>query len=377
VTRQAVHRRLRIGVVGCGSIAQIAHLPNLLHLRDLFEVIGVADASREMSRWTGERFHVATFESHEALIEAGAQALLVATPHAGHADVIRDAIERGTHVLVEKPLCVASPDAEAIATLAERSGVVVQVGYMKRHDDAFAALCADLEADSGRLLGIHALTTEGSSLHRTFQPSGMPEAADICSAKRAEWDVAERCQMQRAIGSQDPRQMAVYRGLFLADLVHDLNLANAVLVIAGEAPVSDHEAHWWNAGRAGTLGFTTAADVRCGIEYVEVPGAIEYQEELVVVTERAVQRVRFPAPYLHRAPTVYEHRSQGDHGIVSRMFRSAREPFVTELERFHATIIDGQPCITPAREAIADLLTLERCFDAGRRSPDQDHQVRG
>lgn len=360
--------RLRIGVVGCGSIAQIAHLPNLRFLRDLFEVVGVADASPEVAQWTGARCQVAAFEDHEALIEAGAQALLVATPHAGHADAIRDAIERGVHLLVEKPLCVASRDAEAVATLAEQSGVVVQVGYMKRHDDSFAALCAALEADGGGLLGVHALTTEGADLHRTFQPPGMPEAADVSSAKRAEWAVAECCQMQRAIGSQDPEEMAVYRGLFLADLVHDLNLANAVLALVNEGPVSDHRAQWWSSGRAGTLGFTTAAGVRCGIEYVEVPGAVEYEEQLVIVTDRAVHRLRFPAPYLHCAPTVYEHRSQREHGIVCRMFHSAREPFVTELERFHATITDGEPCITPAREAIADLLTLERCFEEGRRS---------
>lgn len=357
------NRKLRVGVVGCGSIAQIAHLPNLLRLRGLFELVGVSDASSKVARWTAERFHVAAFESHEALIEAGAaDALLVATPHAGHVEAIRDAIERGVHVLVEKPLCIASSDAEAIVSLAERHGVLVQVGYMKRYDDAFKALCSDLEADGGRLLSIHACTTEGADLPRTFQPTGMPRANDVSSAMRAEWQVAERCQMQRAIGSQDPQDMGVYQGLFLADLVHDLNLTNAVLHVIGESQVSDHEASWWNGGRAGTIRFSTDAGVSCGIDYVEVPGATEYEERLVVVTDRAIAQLVFPAPYLHRAPTLYERRSQDDHGVSTRAFRGVREPFVTELERFHATIVANERCVTPARDAIDDLLALERCF---------------
>ena len=51
-----------------------------------------------------------------------------------------DALDAGLHVLVEKPLCLAPADADAIAARAQQRGRVVQVGYMKRFDPAYERL---------------------------------------------------------------------------------------------------------------------------------------------------------------------------------------------------------------------------------------------
>jgi len=354
-------------MVGCGSIAQIAHLPNLVRLSHLFELVGVADPSPSVSGWTAERFRTRGFGDHSELIEAGAEALVVASPHAAHAQVLDDAITQRIHVLVEKPLCVASQDARTVAARAEQQATVVQVGYMKRHDDAFAALSEDLASADVTLLSIRAATVEGADLHRSFQPAGMPTATDATQAQRAQWRESEREQMRAAVGTDEEDDIAVYRGLFLADFVHDLNLAHGVLAAMDVRPGSEHTARWWNQGRAGFLRFSTSSHVACSIDYVQIPGRTEYDEEFIVVTDRAVHRLRFPAPYLERAPTLYERRSQTDTAVTVRAFRSLREPFATELERFHASVFDGAPCLTPAGDAVADLVSLERCFQAGRR----------
>jgi predicted dehydrogenase len=365
--------RLNVGVVGCGSIAQIAHLPNLRLRPDLFRIAGVADLSPTVARWTASRFDTQAFIDHLELIEKGnVEALIVASPHVAHAQTIFDALQRGVHVLVEKPVCIASADAHTITRLAEEGSAVVQVGYMKRHDDAFANLYEDIQRDGAVLRSLHASTIEAAELHRTFQPVGMAPPSDLDAAQLQHWRQSEREQMLSAIETDDEGEIAVYRGLFLADLVHDLNLAHAVLAALGERRTQEHEARWWSRGRAGSLAFTTAAQVRCTIDYVEVPGRSQYEEELTVVTDLAVHRLRFPAPYLDRAPTLYEHRLQDRETIATRIFQSVREPFMTELERFHASIVGDAPCLTPAADAIDDLLALESAFVAGRRLRSSD-----
>ena len=50
--------KVKIGVIGCGAIAQVQHLPNLMALQDLFEVSVVCDLSQKTADYVAERFRV-------------------------------------------------------------------------------------------------------------------------------------------------------------------------------------------------------------------------------------------------------------------------------------------------------------------------------
>ncbi|MCY4111606.1 MAG: Gfo/Idh/MocA family oxidoreductase, partial [Chloroflexi bacterium] len=56
--------RLRIGVIGCGGIAQIQHLPHLVELRDEFEIAGLCDLSRELLDHVGDAYGVPPERRH-------------------------------------------------------------------------------------------------------------------------------------------------------------------------------------------------------------------------------------------------------------------------------------------------------------------------
>src|SRR3954467_9958359 len=100
-------RRLRIGVLGAGPIAQAAHFESCTKARnaDLYAICDVADDLRERMAWThGPEKSYADFDS--MLADPQLDAVIVATADAFHVEATTRALEAGKHVLCEKPLGV-------------------------------------------------------------------------------------------------------------------------------------------------------------------------------------------------------------------------------------------------------------------------------
>ena len=115
---------MRLGVVGCGLITQLAHLPALAAQSERFAVVAVADPSPRVREAVARRHGIAAaYAAHEDLLaHAGVDAVLVASPNGTHAQVTLDALDAGAHVLVEKPMCLTATDAGRIVEFAARAG---------------------------------------------------------------------------------------------------------------------------------------------------------------------------------------------------------------------------------------------------------------
>jgi predicted dehydrogenase len=129
-----VPRQIRIGVIGCGEVAQTIHLPSFRDLSDLFAVTALCDVSPRVLDAVGDQWRDAVrLADYRALIErSDVDAVLIANPHVYHADVALAAMAAGKHVFVEKPMCITLAEADALLAAEAKSGVTVQVGYMRR-----------------------------------------------------------------------------------------------------------------------------------------------------------------------------------------------------------------------------------------------------
>jgi predicted dehydrogenase len=94
-----------------------------------------ADVAAEIAGKYGARV-VATFEEFAEAVDAAT----VATPTVTHFDFARQLLERGRHVLVEKPFTETPEQAHALCTLAQQRGLVLQVGHIERFNPALSAL---------------------------------------------------------------------------------------------------------------------------------------------------------------------------------------------------------------------------------------------
>ena len=134
--------RIRVGVVGCGLVAQVMHLPYLRELSDRFEIAGVCDLSQVRVDAVGDAYGVArrTTDWHE-LITWPLDAVLILIS-GSHAPIASAAIAAGLHVFSEKPLALSVAEGRAVVEEARAAGVCLMVGYMKRYDPAYERLVA-------------------------------------------------------------------------------------------------------------------------------------------------------------------------------------------------------------------------------------------
>ena len=128
------NRKIRVGIVGCGEVAQIMHWPSLFQLADRFEVTALCDVSPLILEELGRLWNINSLATNhrELVTRQDVDAVLIANPNAFHAEVVLDAIAAGKHVLVEKPMCVTHREANQIIAAEKNSNVMVQVGYMRR-----------------------------------------------------------------------------------------------------------------------------------------------------------------------------------------------------------------------------------------------------
>jgi predicted dehydrogenase len=140
--------RVRVGVIGCGEVTQIIHLPTLSMLADQFEVTALGDASPAVLGGVGDAWgvHRRFDDAHELVASDDVDAVLVANPDPFHAEATLAAIAAGKDVLVEKPMCLGLRECDDIAAAAESAGAIVKVGYMRRHAPALAQARRELDA---------------------------------------------------------------------------------------------------------------------------------------------------------------------------------------------------------------------------------------
>lgn len=124
---------LGIGVIGAGTAALHAHLPAIAATPGA-RLVGLCDRdparlATACRRWPEA---AATRSLASLLASPGLQALIVATPPASHQPIACAALERGLHVLIEKPLAPDLAACRQIQRAASRRGVVVRVGHEKR-----------------------------------------------------------------------------------------------------------------------------------------------------------------------------------------------------------------------------------------------------
>lgn len=132
--------RLRIGIIGCGGIAGW-HVQNLLGLSNA-EIVGLVDT--DPARLDAMRVRhpgvtdVPGFASAAELYDAvELDAIEIITPHTMHYEQTIEALDRGLHVLCEKPLACDPGHVREIAAAADAKGVTVTVSYQRRLDPAY------------------------------------------------------------------------------------------------------------------------------------------------------------------------------------------------------------------------------------------------
>ena len=113
---------MKVGVVGCGDVAQNVYLPNLAALAQSgrIELSALADLNLDLARTLAGRFAIPhTFADAEDLLATDVDLVVNLTPSQVHAEVSLKALARGKHVYTEKPIAATLEDADAVVAAAQ------------------------------------------------------------------------------------------------------------------------------------------------------------------------------------------------------------------------------------------------------------------
>ncbi len=149
---------LRLGIVGTGAIAQLAHLPVLSKLKGA-ELVAVCDNDLVKARALADRFSIPdAFSDIDELLEFDAlDAVVIATPNHLHEPHTLAALSRGVHVLCERPLALTPKGIERIIAASQRAEKKVVVGNNHRFRSDVQALASFLRGgELGKLTGVRA-----------------------------------------------------------------------------------------------------------------------------------------------------------------------------------------------------------------------------
>jgi len=127
---------LKAGVLGAGHLGKI-HL-RLLEQSKKYDLVGFYDPFTENALKIAEEFGYTLFNSVEELI-AAVDVIDIVTPTMSHFDCAKQAIIKGKHVFIEKPITNTVEEAEILRNLAKENGVRGQVGHVERFNPAFIA----------------------------------------------------------------------------------------------------------------------------------------------------------------------------------------------------------------------------------------------
>lgn len=127
-------RNIGLGIIGTGQFAKGVLLPAIVETGG-FKVVGVASARGLSADAVAGRYKAAyaTTDARRVLDDPAITAVVVATRHDSHGRYVIEALERGKHVFVEKPLCVSADDLPLIEAAARRSSGTLTVGFNRRH----------------------------------------------------------------------------------------------------------------------------------------------------------------------------------------------------------------------------------------------------
>ena len=150
-------RKLNVGVLGCGPIAQAAHLESANKAKNatLYAICDVADDLR--ARMAATFAPARSFASYDDMLaDPALDAVIIATSDAFHVAAAVAALKAGKHVLCEKPLGISVEEVEGLRSVVAESGCVLQVGHMKRFDAGLQSAKAFIDGEMGEMLALKA-----------------------------------------------------------------------------------------------------------------------------------------------------------------------------------------------------------------------------
>jgi predicted dehydrogenase len=328
---------LRLGILGCGAIGQIGHVPGALRARNI-TLTALCDGAPDLLSNVADRARVDKRYSDysEFLADDEIQAVVIAVPDALHVPRAMDALRAGKHVLVEKPMGLNSDECADLVRCGEETGCRVQVGCMKRHDPGTARARKFLQESGGKILSVSAVVRD-SRFRPAMQESCFDPIQTSGEAIRPKQDPKADRELYN-LTTQSPHPLDMLR--FLGGPIS----AVTCTVAAHNGNWSWHGLLEFDGGARGHLEITSKV---CG----------DWREEYRAYGEHGSVEIDYDLWFYHRPARVRIFRGQEQEW--AQPFNAISNLFANELDAFAISIINDEPCSPDGYEGLATVQVIE------------------
>ena len=229
---------MKIAFSGAGYIANI-HAQAAQNQPDV-ELVAVVEKFSDKSGVFAKKFGVKCCYTSvdELLDEGGIDALVICTPNFLHAPQAIAALERGVHVMVEKPMAMNAPEAEQMCEAAEKSGATLMVAHCWRFDKDVLWL----KAQSKKLGEI--IRTKGYGVHTHWGPVGWFTQKELAGGgAMADMGIHALDTARFLLG--DPQPVSVYANIGTYYRDFDVDDTGVIIVNWNNGAISYIESGWW------------------------------------------------------------------------------------------------------------------------------------
>ncbi|KAF6808287.1 oxidoreductase [Colletotrichum sojae] len=364
-------RILRVGIIGCGEITQVAHIPNINFLSHRFQTTYLCDISQQALQHCSKKVQGGTPKTTTGASELCASpdvdVVVIANADAYHVEHGILALKNDKFCLVEKPASVCFRDLDLLVEAEKRSKGKVMVGTMRR----FAIAFTDAVEEVGGMQKIqYARVRDIIGPNATFvdQSGTFPQKfsdysdADTQDRLKREEDIFEQALAKEfgvPVTSESKLMLRLLGGLGTHDLSAMREIIGMPQSVAGAV-----------------LSFPSIFSVL--FKYDDFPvtyesgiiGVPEFDAHIEVYSANKIVRVNFDTPYVKGLPVTMTVKERiGADGFQERTIRKTyQDPYTTEFLELYDCVVGGKAPKTSAADARNDIELFKMILqaDAGR-----------
>jgi predicted dehydrogenase len=354
-----MEKTLKVGVVGCGQIAQIAHIPYILELPNL-ELVAVCDISKKVAEAVAGKYGIRhCFTNYLDLVNLP-ELDIVCICNKDHAPVAIAAMNAGKHVITEKPMAFNLKECDQMIAAAHANNVKLMVAYMKRYDPAYEwALRKFKDIQNLRLIRVHdfgGTYTINNKIYDLFVGDDIP-AVEIQKSREHEYEA-----MLKAIGKENADLYETF-SLLMYNCSHDAIVLHEAFGLAGKI----QHVELFDTFVVAVLNY--GPHTRCIWETGLIPDRTEWDECITAYGSNRMIEVKFPFPYLKNANTqITMNEMEGETCVTKQVLVSYDEAFKREWRHFYGCIVNGEEPITNGEKGRRDIAFLIDLLKMGAKT---------
>ncbi|KAK7207653.1 hypothetical protein BZA70DRAFT_271866 [Myxozyma melibiosi] len=363
---------LRVGLIGCGEVAQVVHIPTLNFLSDYYQITYLCDVSQNalehcQKKVTGGVVPEITKDANVLCKSDNVDVVFVVNSdeyHCAHAII---ALENDKSVLIEKPMALNNRDADLIAEAAKKSKGKVMVGYMRRYAPIFEDAVKEIGgldkinyARVRDIIGPNSVFVDQSGTYPKRFSDFTPEDGEDRTARATDL-VHQGVDVETGIENPEPLVQRTWR--FLNGLgSHDLSLMREALGM----PKSVLASRIMNGnGPFLTAQFDYGSFIctyETGINSLPVFDAC-----IEIIGQSKSVIVQYDTPYVKGLPIIMTIKENHDGAYHETKIRKTYEdPYTVEMKKLYDLVTKGTPVKTTPLDAELDLELFRMIIKAAK-----------